>query len=203
MFLTACIGQSLFLPTGFAANPTFAIIFHILAVMTLYTWKETGKNKYLYFLGLIIGFGVQVHAMMSVHTLTAFILFLMKKEKPWKPFLWFIPLIFLPCLPYLSFYNFYTVETLTSTTKNLSIFTPILFPSRTWLISFHIITSFKPYLAGPVILLLLSLLYKIWFKKVYPLSSSSINLFIVIIPAVCIPGFAAGLPWYTYHIPHF
>ena len=201
MFLTACIGPSLFTPIFLASNPAFAIIFHILAVMALYTWRETGKNKYLYFLGLIIGFGVQVHALVSIHTLTAFILFLIQKKKSWRAFFRFIVLIFLPCLPYLIFYNFYVFETLTLAIKQLNNFRYVLFLSESWFIGFHTITSFKSYLAGPAFLLLLFFFYKTWFKKARPFSSSSVNLLIIVVPPVCLLCSISGNWWYLYSIP--
>ena len=201
MFLIACIGPSLFTPVFFASNPAFAIMFHILAVMALYTWRETDHNKYLYFLGLIIGFGVQVHALVSIHTLTAFVLFLMKKKKQWKAFFRFIVLIFLPCLPYLLVYNFYVLETLTSATKQLDNFKYVLFLSEPWISNFHAITSFKPYLIGPVLFFLLSFVYKTWIKKAQPLSSSSINLLTVIVLPVCLLCLIGGNWWYLYSIP--
>lgn len=202
MFFAACVGPSLFFLIFYAANPVFSIIFHILAIMALYTWKETDQNKYLYLLGLTVGLGVQVHLLVSVHILTAFILFFIKKKKPWQSFLWFIGLIFLPCLPYLSLYNFYVLEAIKSAINNFRFFNVfVLFPSGLWGVNFHIITSFIPYLIGPVFFFLLLFLYKTWLKKIFPLSSSSINLFIIIAPAVCIPGLGAGYPWYTHHIP--
>ena len=203
MFLVACIGTSLFTPIFFPFKPAFTIMFHILAVIALYTWKETGQNKYLYFLGLIIGFGVQVHPLILTHIVTAIILFLMKKKKPWTSFLWFTILIFLPCLPSLSFYNLYVFEFQNSLIRlrQLNDFKYILFPSEFWVSSFHTITSFKPYLAGPVFLLVLLFLYKTWLKKTLPLSSSSINLFIVIVPSTCLLSIIGGHWWYVYSIP--
>ena len=201
MFLAACIGPSLFTPLFFASNPNFSIIFHILAVMALYTWRETGHNKYLYFLGLIIGFGVQVHGLVSVHILTALILFFMKRKKSWKTFFRFIVLIFLPCLPYLIFYNFYVFETLKSAIKQLNDFKYTVVLSDFWVSSFHAITSFKLYLAGPVFFFLLLFAYKAWIKKAQPLSSSSINLLIIVVPPVCLLCLIGGNWWYLYSIP--
>ena len=201
MFLAACIGPSLFTPIFFASNPSFAIIFHILAIMALYTWKENGKNKYLYFLGLIIGLGIQIHALVSIHTLTAFILFLIQKKKSRKSFLWFITLIILPCLPYLGFYNLYVLETLTSAIKQLSTFKYVLFPSESWFSSFHAMTSFKLYLAGPALLCLLLFLRKIRMEKTLPFSSSSINLLIIVTPPVFILCLIGGHWWYLFSIP--
>ena len=201
MFLIACIGPSLFTPILLASNPAFAIMFHILAVMALYTWRETGHNKYLYFLGLIIGFGVQVHGLVFVHILTALILFFMKRKKSWTGFFWFIVLIALPCLPYFLVYNFYVLETLTSATKRLDNFKFVLFLSEYWFVGFRAITSFTPHLAGPAFLLLLTFFYRTWFKKTQPLSSSSINLFIIIVPPVCLLCSIGGNWWYLYSIP--
>ena len=201
MFLAACIGPSLFTPIFFAFNPSFAVMFHILAVMALYTWRESGKNKYLSFLGLIIGFGMQVHGLVSVHILTAFIFFFIQKQKTWKAFFRFIILILLPFLPYLGFYNFYSFEVLQLAIKQLTIFKYALFPSGMWISSFRAITGFTPYLAGPALLLLLSLFYKIGFKKTQLLSSSSINLFIIIVPPVCLLCLIGGNWWYLYSIP--
>ena len=201
MFLISCIGPSLFTPIFFTFNPVFAIMFHILAVIALYTWKETDKNKYLYFLGLIIGFGAQVHILVLIHILTAFTLFLIKKKKPWKSMVWFIALILLPFLPYLGFYNLYAFEILKSIVNNSLTFYQTLFSLKLWFASFHAITSFKPYLAGPVLFLLLSLVYKIRFKKKPTLSFSSKNLLMIIAPPVCLLCLIGGHWWYLYSIP--
>ena len=63
MFFISSIGDSLFLPTCFAWNAAFAIIFHILAIISLYYWilEKDNKNFYLYFFGIIIGLGIQIH----------------------------------------------------------------------------------------------------------------------------------------------
>ena len=205
MFLVACIGTSLFTPIFFPFKSAFTIMFHILAVIALYTWKETGQNKYLYFSGLIIGFGVQVHPLILTHIVTAIILFVIpgKKKKSWKSFLWFIIFIFLPCLTSLSFYDLYVFEFQNSLIrlKQLNSFKYILFPSEFWFSSFHTIISFKPYLAGPVFLLALLVLYKTRLKKTFPLSPSSINLFIVMAPSSCLLSIIGGHWWYIYSIP--
>ena len=58
VFITA-LGYPLYAPLDFAWNPGFAILFHILAVIGLYYWKETNKTIYLYCVGIIIALGVQ------------------------------------------------------------------------------------------------------------------------------------------------
>lgn len=120
MFFISCIGQSLFMTLGFAWNPSFALMFHVLAVITLYYWKETNRNSYLYLLGLIIGFGVQVHFLVSIHLLTALFLYFFERKKRWKPVVLFIALIFLPCLPYFLMYGFNALEVSNYSTEILT-----------------------------------------------------------------------------------
>ena len=201
MFLIACIGPSLFSPILFSSNPTFSVTFHILAIIALYHWKATDKNKYLYFLGLIIGLGVQVHALVPIHMLTALILFLRRKKKPWKPFLWFMVLIVLPCLPYFIFHYSYAFDTLKSAIKQSVFIKYIMFPSELWISSFYAITSFKSYLIGPTLLFVLLFLYQTGLKKIFPFSSSTINLAIIIAPPVFLFCLIGGHWWYLYSIP--
>ena len=80
MFFISSRGGSLFAPIGFAWNPVFSIIFHVLAVIFLYYWMGTRKDSYLYILGLIIGVGIQVHFFVSIHLLTTLIISMRKKK---------------------------------------------------------------------------------------------------------------------------
>ena len=81
MLFVSCAGESLFLPLSFAWNPAFAILFHILSLMALYYWRETRKNSYLYLLGLLIGFGIQTHFLISAHFATALLLYIFRPRE--------------------------------------------------------------------------------------------------------------------------
>ena len=99
LFITST-GYSLFEPFKFGRNAGFAVLFHILALTGLYNYKQTGKNAYLYFVGLITALGVQAHLLVSVHIITAILVFCLKKQKQPKTLLLFLFLSLLPFLIY-------------------------------------------------------------------------------------------------------
>ena len=100
-FLMA-MGNAIYQPLHYAWNPSFSVMFHILAVMSLYFWKETNKNSYLYLAGLVISLGVQVHLLVLIHVISAF-LFCAVEKKRWKnpkPVLLFSGLVAIPFIIY-------------------------------------------------------------------------------------------------------
>ena len=49
-------------------------------MINLFKWRETKKNKYLYFLFITVALGVQAHLLVALHALTA-LFFILKKLK--------------------------------------------------------------------------------------------------------------------------
>ena len=80
ILFVAVTGPALLAPFAFAWNPVFAILFHILALISLYYWRETHKNLYLYLTGLIIALGTQVHFFVATHILTVLLFYCFEKN---------------------------------------------------------------------------------------------------------------------------
>lgn len=212
MFLIVNIGSSLFQPLNYGWNASFSILFHLLAVMTLHYWRETGKNSYLYFSGLVIGFGIQIHFLLSVHLLTAFLFFIFDKKSV-KSAVLFVLLFLLPSLPYLLMYGLDVFTISEYSTKYLSNLTENIF-TRNWFWSLSRITSFKPYLLGPFLFLFFLIIRKI-IKRALPVTKSkeslfvltvrvtksTVNLLIITLPPLFISFFVGLYSWYTYFIP--
>lgn len=202
MFLIVCTRGSLFIPIVFGWNASFAIMFHVLALIALYYWKETNKNSYLYFLGLIIGFGIQVHFLVSAHLLTVFLLYLFERKKRWKPIVLFITLILLPCLPYFSMYSFKVFETSIYSGEILMNYVIKAIFSEKWFWNINEITDFKIYLIGPF-LFVCFLTARQMIKKSFPITTTTINLLIIITPPILVSVLVGRFIWYLYFINIF
>ena len=84
-------------------NPEFAVMFHVLALITLYYWREKRNNLYLYLTGLVIALGIQVHLLTALHVITVFLFYIIDKSKNIKALLLFL---FLALSPPPHFYYF-------------------------------------------------------------------------------------------------
>ncbi len=199
MFFISCMGTSLFYPLYFAWNAGFSIMFHVLAIITLYYWRETGKHFFLYCLGLIIGFGVQVHFLVSVHLLTVLFIYLFQNKKPLKPVLLFVILTLLPCLPYfiMGFFDFFEISNYSP--KNISTYIIKYFHEK-WFIHVNEITSFKLYSFGPLLFLFVLIVKKL-IKRTLSFQNSTINFLTIIIFPIFIPILPATISWYLYPVP--
>ena len=111
LFITS-MGYSLFEPFNFGRNAGFAVLFHILALMGLYNYKQTNKNSHLYFVGLTLALGVQTHLLVLVHAITAICIFCLQKKRQLKVLLLFLLLSFLPFLIYilLDYFQIFSVS---------------------------------------------------------------------------------------------
>ena len=98
----ASMGYSLLEPFKFGLNAGFAVLFHILALMGLYNYKQTHKNSHLYFVGLTVALGVQTHLLVLVHIITAILVFYLQKKRQLRTLLLFLFLSSLPFLIYIS-----------------------------------------------------------------------------------------------------
>ena len=204
LFFISCIGPSLFWPLTFAINPCFALIFHILALRVLYLYMETDRDKYLYFLGLIIGLGIQVHLLVLIHLLTALIISLFKK-RGLKAFFFCISIILITCLPYFIMHHKKDISDISiNSVVEYFYFFKEEFLSRRYVENFKYITSFKIFLVGPF--LFLSFLFVRqnivfgYLKKTQFFSKPFGRLFILMGFPLLISIFHLTRSWYVYYI---
>ena len=197
MFLLSCVGYSLYFPLSYPWNPAFAMTFHVLALITLYYWKEEQKNIYLYSLGLIIGLGIQVHFLVFIHFLTALCFFIFQKKKEPRPFVYFIVLILAPNLPYFFMQVFGFLDVTNYSTGYLSTLLGERIFSEKWFKNVDKITSFRTYITGS----LFYLMFLGFFSK-NVLKNKATLLIIIIIPVFTL-FLIATTPWYLNFVPVF
>ena len=197
-------GGNLFHSLKFIAwNPAFAIMFHVLAIMTLYFWRETNKNSYLYLTGLIIALGIQIHLLTLLHAITVFLFCLTdirdkKERKPLKPFILFLFLISFPVLLYniLAYFNMFETSTLKQ--ENMNWFIRLTF-HKNW---FNRISVFNPvYTMPPLVFCFFLTLWEKWKSNGKIFTKSTGNLFIITMIPLIIGGLSSGRYRYTYFIP--
>ncbi|MDE0092358.1 MAG: glycosyltransferase family 39 protein, partial [Oligoflexia bacterium] len=94
-------------------NPEFAILFHVLAVIGLYYWREKRNSLYLYLTGLVIALGIQTHLLVALHTITVLLFYIIDKSerKKIKTLLLFLLLALSPILIYNILKYFHVFET--------------------------------------------------------------------------------------------
>ena len=204
LFMTAIDGP-LLRPLVFAWNPLFALLFHIMAVMSLYYWRETNKNLYLYFLGLVIALGMQVHLLVAVHIITAFFFYFFKAHrKSFLPLCLFIFLATLPVLLYSIMAYFHPFESAFLSPKNSTnylIFLKSQIFSEQWFRTISKTFSFSIIDSSYFILFLI--FWKKWNTKKWPVSQSTRTLFIITAIPCLISIVVARFFWYTYFNPIF
>ncbi len=200
LFLISSVGYSLYVPLGVSWNPGFAIMFHVLALMTLYYWKEEERGIYLYGLGLVIGFGIQVHFLVSIHFLTALSFFLFQREKKIRPFLCFITLILIPNLPYFLMHTFDILDTTHYSKDHLLYLRRKIF-SEKWFHNINRITSFRNYVIGPLLYLICSNV--LFFKRKIFIQKSTTSFLVIIIIPVFTAFLIAKTSWYLIFVPIF
>ena len=66
---------------SFMLNPEFAIMFHVLALIGLYYWREKRNKLYLYLTGLVIALGIQVHLLVGIHIFTVLLFYIIDKSE--------------------------------------------------------------------------------------------------------------------------
>ena len=199
-FITT-IGPGFFIPLGFAWNSGFSILFHILALMGLYYWRETNKNFYLYLVGLIIALGIQVHFLVSVHIITVFSFCLFDKKKKFLPLFLFLFLASFSSLSYFVMNHFDTFETSNlHSTEHLTYLKSQIF-SEKWFRNLKKTLNFS-YIV-PFAFVFFAIFWAQWKIKKQALLQSTKNL-IVITTIPCLIGIIiSGKFWYIYFIPVF
>ena len=198
----AAVGQTIFAPLGFAWNSGFSIIFHVLALMNMYFWRESNKNLYLYILGFIIALGAQVHFLVSVHIITVllFMMFNPKKINPLTIFL-FLFMSFFPFLLYniLEYFNFFEVSS-GFYAEHLRFLKKEMFGEK-WIKNIKEALSLS-YMIPLGFYFFLSLWKRVVHKR-WPIKRSTIDLFVIVIVPIFIAIPSAKMPWYTHFIPIF
>ena len=181
-------------------NPEFAVMFHVLALIMLYYWREKRNNIYLYLTGLIVALGVQAHLLVALYIPTALIFYIIDKLKNIKAFLLFLLVAGSPMLIYFLLKSFQVFDTsATEAIPHTSFLLENIF-SETWFIYVQrYIIPFTPFFTFCFILTLWSK-YKTQKRVLKPAVK---NLLIII----TIP-FLAGLLgaqhfWYLLFIPVF
>ena len=196
----AIYGKDICYPFRWAWNPSFAIMFHVLAIMNLYSYVETKKNSYLYLTGLVLALGVQVHFLVLIHAITPFIFYCLRKSKELKPILLFLFIISSPFLIYagMDYFNFF--ETHTFYIGHLKELKENIF-SEKWFRNIKLVFSFS--YAVPIIGLLTLTLWNKWKTKKWLISKSTEELFIIISVPLLLVSLLAYKHWYTLWVPVF
>ena len=199
--LTMAIGDPLFRPLTYAWNPGFAILFHILTLISLYYWREINRNLYLYLAGLVIALGIQVHFLVSIHIITVFLFFIFKQKKRFLPFILFLFLSFCPVLLYIlmDYFSHFEVSTYHPSGR-FTFFRDQLF-SESWFKSIKKMLNFS--VIEALCFILFILFWKKWKTKKWHLTKSTGNL-LAIIAVPCFIGLLTIIhDRYSYFIPAF
>ena len=199
IFLFA-IGNPLFMPLEFAWNPGFAILFHLLALIGLYYWRETRNNVYLYLVALVIALGIQVHLLVAVHILTVIFIFAIEKKRIGPLVLFFL----LACWPFIVFYilkNLNAIDIASLDSVGFLLRLTKGFLSEKWIHHFKMV--FISYAVIPFLALLFLTFIKKKQTQNWPFTSSSKNLLMIIAIPCLIAFLLLRVKWYTYFIPVF
>ena len=200
--LIAAVGQTIFAPLQFAWNSGFSIIFHILALMNIYSWRQSNNSLYLYILGFVIAFGIQVHFLLCVHIITVllFMMFNLKKINPLTVCL-FLFISFFPFLLYhlFEYFNFFEASS-GFYIEHLRFLKKEMFGEK-WIKNIKNVLNLS-YIIPLGFYLLLSLWKKIIHRK-WLVKKSTIDLFIMVAVPIFIAIPSARMPWYTHFIPVF
>ena len=184
-------------------NPEFAVMFHVLALIGLYYWREKRNDFYLFLTGLIIALGIQVHLLVSLHIITVILFYIMEKpeRRKLKNLSYFLFLALSPML-FTSILEYFHISKTSSGYYNewtLRVFKDIF--SEKWFYnlkkSLFLFNSF-------IFCFILTLLkqQKIENKK-WLLSSSTKSLLIITIVPFFITLLGAYRYWYLLFVPVF
>ena len=185
-------------------NAEFAVLFHVLALIGLYFWRDKKNSFYLYLTGLVIALGIQAHLLTAIHILTVLLFYTIDKlkgeggEKKYTLLLFLISALS-PILIYNALKSFQVFETTGRhydehiKTTLTSIF------SENWLNNIKELISF-------VFPVSFCLIYTLWRKrktKKSPLKSSTKNLLIIVITPIPFLLLVARTHWYLLFVPIF
>ena len=201
--LLAAMGSPIWQSLHYAWNPSFSIMFHLLVLMSLYSWKETNKNSYLYFSGLIIFLGVQVHLLILIHAMTVLLFYFFeekKKENLW-PICIFGFFISSPFLLYNVMSYFHIFEhTASVPSVHLRWLIQNIFSDK-W--TRRVINVLHFSYTIPLIICFCAYLWNKRMKGNWLMSKSTKNFLIMVTVPVIVVFLFARIHWYTYFIPVF
>ena len=188
---------------GWALNPFFAILFHVLAIVNINLWRETNKHKYLYYTAVVIALGIQTHLLVLLHVITVLFFFFLNRFKNIKTFLLFLLIAFLPI--FLSFLIHFDLTQDTSGTTQIKYYDYIKkinrFGSERWLKAFK-----KFFELGLISFIFLSFSFllstKFNFKKL-KIEKNTVTLFITTFIPILFLFFSIFKSWYGYPVPLF
>ncbi|MCZ0933129.1 MAG: glycosyltransferase family 39 protein, partial [Oligoflexia bacterium] len=180
-------------------NPEFAVMFHVLALIGLYYWRERKNSFYLYLTGLVIALGIQIHLLVALHIITVLLFYIIDKSerKKIKALLLFLLLALSPVLIYSVLKYFHVFETPRSyyDTHINNVLKDIF--SEKWFR--NIKQTFIPF----IILFSFCFSLNLAQNKKRSIKTFTQNLFIIILVPFSIAFFIARTPWYILFIPVF
>ena len=181
-------------------NPEFAVMFHVLALIGLYYWREKRNSLYLYLTGLVIALGIQVHLLVAVHILTVLFFYIIDKSerKKIKALLLFLPLAFSPVLIYNALKYFYVFEI---SGNNYGSYINSLLKT---LFSEGWFKNIKYLVSPSVPFFVLCSAFTLWLKyktKKWILKPSTKNLLIITAIPFLVAFLGAVISWYLLFIP--
>ena len=181
-------------------NPEFAVMFHVLALIGLYYWREKRNSLYLYLTGLVIALGIQVHLLVALHILTVLLFYIIdqSERKKVKTLLLFLLLVFSPVLIYSALKHFQVFETSGNNYTGHINYTLKQIFSEKW---FRNIKKFiVPFIPFFTFCFILTLWRKYKVKK-RVLKPATKNLFIITAIPFLVAILGAGKDWYMLFLP--
>ena len=181
-------------------NPEFAVMFHVLALITLYYWREKRNSLYLYLTGLIIALGIQIHLLTALPIITVFLFYIIDKSKNIKALLLFLFLALSPLLIFtiLSHFHFFETSEKEYIEHTSSILKQIF--SEKWME--YINQMVFPFIVLFTFCFTLNLWQKITVKE-RSKDSSFRNLFIITVVPFLFAFLVGRYNWYLLFIPVF
>ena len=193
---------------SYMLNPEFAVMFHLLALITLYYWREKRNSLYLYLTGLIIALGIQIHLLTALHIITVLLFYIIDKRliagkdksKNIKALLLFLCLALSPIFIFTLLNRFHFVDTSeTAYTKHAGWILKEVF-SEQWMK--HINLTVVPFIILFTFYAALNLTQNIKLRKKKRDSSLENLFFITAVP--CLSACLIGIySWYLLFIPVF
>ena len=183
-------------------NPEFAVMFHMLSLITLYYWREKRNSLYLYLTGLIIALGIQIHLLTALHIITVLLFYITDKLKNIKVLLLFLCLALSPIFIFTILSQFHFIDT--SQTVYTQYATNILtgFFSEKWMKNIN--RQVVPFIILFTFYVALNLLQNIKFKRIKREKDSSIENLFIITAVPFLSVFLIGrYYWYLLFIPVF
>ena len=180
-------------------NPEFAVMFHVLALITLYCWREKRNNLYLYLTGLIIALGIQVHLLTALHVITVLLFYIIDKSKNIKTLLLFLFLTLSPILIFTILSQFHFFDT---SEKSYIDYTTYILKnvfSEKWMKNMN--NKVFPFIIPFTFCFTLNLWQK--YTRREREDSSTRNLFIITAVPFLFACLAGATSWYLLFIPVF